>query len=324
MDSTRWESSQPTLMGSTRNYKGVYKTTNQKPTSFAAETLMGSKRKYSMASEKPSLSVSPSAVKLKERYPISPELYNEAFQSGYSTPQNFKSTLLKYTMPVDEQVKFSLRKHAFGIDDYNPHMKTLPDKVLQVPDRRLKRETFVDTIPKQKKFIPGPKFKSHWDWRDTPSGKLTDKAPRSTWLDTIIAKTKIPEKSTPSPHQYSQFESWKHSDRSRKVVAVTKRNEQRTSFLDEQILLANEVPGPQQYPTTKVVSLNQLIVFFSMQDRVQRKEPASNRDQAINEPFAIRKRTRVAIALAIAIAVLARRSSRQGDPTQRLAAIHEK
>lgn len=75
-----------TLMGSTRNHKGVYKTTNYKPTSFAAaETLMGSKHNYT-------LSVSPSSLNLKERYPISPELYAEAFQSGYSTPQPFKKT----------------------------------------------------------------------------------------------------------------------------------------------------------------------------------------------------------------------------------------
>ena len=64
-------------------------------------------------------------------------------------------------MAPDEQVRFAVRKNEYGISDYNPLMKTLPDKVRDVPIRSQKRETFATTIPKQKKFIPGPTFLSH-------------------------------------------------------------------------------------------------------------------------------------------------------------------
>ena len=83
---------------------------------------------------------------------------------------------------------------------------------------------------------------------------MSDQGPKITYIDAIIAQTKIPEKSTPSPAVYKQFEAWQYSDRSRRIGNLAKRKDERTSFVDEPIFLSSEVPSPTQYRAINVVS----------------------------------------------------------------------
>ena len=84
-----------------------------------------------------------------------------------------------------------LKKKPFGIPYYEPRHKTLPDRVIEVSTQKVKRETFVDTIAREKYFVPGPKYKTaaHIEWSEkqmTPTvNPKIGKAARNTFLDKI-------------------------------------------------------------------------------------------------------------------------------------------
>lgn len=48
---------------------------------------------------------------------------------GWHTPQ-IKSHAKPYELTVKQTVDLTLNKHAFGMENYDPNYKTLPDRVI--------------------------------------------------------------------------------------------------------------------------------------------------------------------------------------------------
>jgi hypothetical protein len=57
-----------------------------------------------------------------------------------------------------------------------------------------------------------------------------------------VKQSKYPEKSTPSPADYDNFKAWTKTNMSHKVVDMTRKKDERTTFFDEKIAIASDVP----------------------------------------------------------------------------------
>ena len=125
------------------------------------------------------------------------------------------------------------KKAAFGIDDYNPKpmVKDLLPVHTHVPSKS-KRRTFVEETMRLHEKIPAPnKYQSAIDWNKDPNSRTIKfyKDARKTVADTIIAKSKHPEKSTPGPAQHESFKNWQSL--SKKIPGTMKINEKRITFV---------------------------------------------------------------------------------------------
>ena len=173
------------------------------------------------------------------------EARRESNLGGCHTPQ-MKSHAKPYDMSVQQTVDQTINKHPFGIDNYEPNVKTLPDRVIQVAPREEKRRTFVDTIPQITAFVPGPHYeatenKPWFNRRPRHSIKMS-KGPRDTFIDQIVKQSKKPEKSSPSPADYESFKAWQRTNLSHKVVDMTRKKDERTTYFEEKIAIASEIP----------------------------------------------------------------------------------
>jgi hypothetical protein len=155
-----------------------------------------------------------------------------------------------YQVTIDETVEYSLNKHQFGIDGYEPRNLTLnlvpPKSYMQ---QKAKRETFVVAIPKMKQLVPGPdKYSSNIDWQKmkVKFNQKANKAPVNSFITQIFNASKSPEKCTPSPSLYKNDQAWSRTSlaAAMRVTGGHKQKEERTTYLIEKMSLANDTPGP--------------------------------------------------------------------------------
>lgn len=110
------------------------------------------------------------------------------------------------------------------------------------------------SIPKLTQIVPAP---SHYnltiDWskhRPSHNQKIL-KAAKNSFIDQIVRKNKSPEKSSPSPLVYKKEDAWLNT--LAKIKGAQKVKELRTTYFEEKVIGANDVPGPK-YPLSNPVS----------------------------------------------------------------------
>lgn len=152
-----------------------------------------------------------------------------------------------YSLDLSQTVDLILKRPAFGIESYSPENR--PDHLVSprmFKQQKYKRETFVVSVPKLTARNPAVgKYDTCYDWKTMRPdfNQKMAKAKVNSFVDQIFHKSKSPEKSSPSPTAYKNLESWRHTDKGRRVPGTIKFHEARTTFVVEKEDQANLTPG---------------------------------------------------------------------------------
>ena len=132
------------------------------------------------------------------------------------------------------------------------------------------------SIPKLTIINPGSdKYDTTRDWAKSKPNvtQRMAKGAVNSYVDQIFRKNKSPEKSSPSPAVYKNFEAWKST--AEKVSGTIKVKDLRTTFMLDTISQANDTPAGNKYNSAAPVRFNSNITVFFLVFRINIKSQST-------------------------------------------------
>ena len=161
-----------------------------------------------------------------------------------------------HDISIQDVIDCVLKKPAFGFDQYEPtptHKYTFPVKTHVAA--KAKRRMFCEEASKRADKIPAAtKYQSAIDWNKNPESRnyKFNKTDRDTIADTIIKKSKKPEKCSPGPAAYNSYDNWKYN-LAKPHGQYLQNKEKRITFMETQVWYAEQTPH-MKYPDINPVS----------------------------------------------------------------------